>query len=197
MSTRYLGHRVGQIEATYQVEAPVETAWEVFSRFDEMSLYVPRLLYSKRLGLLPALEIIKSQPKEFEEAMAIVQKYSMRPDEPTIATTATPRVLYILQRFDFPWPLSNQWTLSESLEEIDPSGPVFQLSRQSVAGSLTDEKGRWTFRPSPLNPEGTEIYYLAISDPGFWIPPIIFNPSAKATTRQMMNAIRKRIEATR
>ena len=179
----YARNQTSAIEASYMIEASPQIAWAVIHDQEGMSEYVPRILYSRYISQKAAEQIIASKALSFEHVLEIVK------EDPN-----TKERLYVLQQFNFPWPLSNRWVLMKFAEESRPTKGIFSRSYQMVAGNLKTAEGGWHVQPDDDNPNYSRVLYRNLSDPGFQIPAFIGKPASRKTTREILEAVRNRAE---
>lgn len=189
MELQYEKHE-GRIEAEYTIQAPVEAVWALIRDQEAMVHYVPKMLYS-RFVTRETADNIQNQGRElsFEEVEKLVQ------DSPKV-TGFQQDTPYLLQKFDFPWPMSNRWTLTRWKNDSQPQQRMYSISYILVAGTLKKAGGGWSLRPHPSNPAWTLARYRTESDIGFQAPAILIKSASKKTTREILEAIRNRAEGS-
>ena len=112
-------------------------------------------------------KVAQAKPKSVEELLLIIGETRLKSYHNR--SKGSRWTDYTYSNFNFPWPLSNRWTVNEI--KIDESGSLnglYKFTFTMAVGNFTTTTGYWELVPTPDG--GTEFRGIYKSDPGIALP---------------------------
>lgn len=87
---------------------------------------------------------------------------------------------YFYQNFNFPWPLSNRWTVTKArIDESKATKGRYRLEFKMLIGNFKSNEGWWELVPIPGQPQWCEWRGRYESDPGIPMPRFVTKQGVK------------------
>jgi len=112
-------------------------------------------------------KIIETKPKSVEDLLLLIGDTRLKSEHNRNKGSRWTDYTYC--NFNFPWPLSNRWTVNTT--KVDESGSVdghYKFTFTMAVGNFTTTNGYWELVPSANG--GTEFRGVYNSDPGIDLP---------------------------
>jgi hypothetical protein len=112
-------------------------------------------------------KIVQAKPKNIEDLLLIMGETRLKSDHNRSQNSRWTDYTYC--NFNFPWPLSNRWTVNTT--KVDESGNVdghYKFTFTMAVGNFTTMSGYWELVPTTNG--GTEFRGVYNSDPGIDLP---------------------------
>lgn len=102
---------------------------------------------------------------------------------------------YIYLNFNFPWPLSNRWTLQEvHIDETKAAQGIYRFDYKMRVGNFKTLSGYWELVPIEGKPGWTEFRGSYRADPGIPLPKFVTKAAAKTSLKKDFEDNKKVLE---
>lgn len=92
---------------------------------------------------------------------------------------------FVYLNFNFPWPLSNRWTLQEvHIDETKATQGVYRFDYKMRIGNFKTLSGYWELVPIEGKPGWTEFRGAYRADPGIPLPKFVTKAAAKTSLKK-------------
>jgi hypothetical protein len=179
------------------VVAPTLTATEQ-KRLDANEVVISEFKPTDNRGIgVRALGVIDAPTTEVWPVVRDCQHFSSfmpRTKASAVKEEEGVRVCHV--ELKMPWPLSDLWSDSKSVQREEPAGHYFR-GWSLVRGTYRRNTGSWSLVPWGADGKKTLVVYVIDSDPAMVIPDAILRSAQVGSLPEVFTSIRKRVVALR
>jgi hypothetical protein len=192
MEVKAIDNRAYTAEADFIVEVPYQVVWEVILDIDHMDQFMRNFLYGRTIRETDAKVLLDWKDRSLKEVREFIERDTSPPDK-RLKKAIRGREIenYVVEFFDFPWPIKNRWVLFKCW---DRAGDGFLTRRVEAVVGLMNGYGLWRVEPHPENPSWTIVHFENTTILDFQVPKFIGKRVARFANETASESVRDRAE---